>query len=189
MRLRNRANRYGAVAQAFHWTIAALIAVQCVLGLRAADLPVSLERLVLLARHKSIGMTILALTLLRLGWRLADPVPELPAGMPVMERRLARLTHWFLYVLLVTAPIAGWVSSSASNLSVSWFGLFTWPDLVAPDRALATAATAVHKGLVWLLLLVVAGHVLAALRHHFVLRDDVLRRMLPWPRRTGRRGR
>lgn len=179
MQIRNTAERYGAASQAFHWTIVALVVFQLALGIIAADLPVGMERLIMLARHKSFGMTIFMLMILRLTWRLANPVPELPAAMPRYEQRLAHATHWFLYALLLAMPIAGWISSSASNLSVSWFGLFVWPDLVDKNKELADLAKAIHKTLAWLLLATAVLHAAAALRHHFLLKDDVLMRMLP----------
>ncbi len=179
MPLRNTDTRYGAVAQVLHWLIALLLIAQFSLGFMAHDLPLSLERLKLLSRHKALGMTILALVLLRLLWRWMTPPPPLPASMPAREQQLARISHRLLYLLLLTLPVVGWVSSSAANLSVSWFGWFTFPDLVAPDKQLADTAKAIHGVLAGLLLGLICLHVAAALRHHFVLRDDVLRRMLP----------
>ena len=174
------ADSYGIVAQAFHWLVAALVLVQLALGLYAANLPVSLARLQWLARHKSLGLAILALVLLRLGWRVLNRPPALPAFMPHWERRAARATHWLLYLLLLLAPIAGWLYASAAGLSVNWFGLFVVPDLVDKDRALAGVFRALHIALVALLALLVALHIGAALRHAFVLHDKIMHRMLPW---------
>jgi cytochrome b561 len=185
---RNSASQYGAVAQLLHWGILVLVIVQVILAARAIDLPVSLERLQLFARHKSLGMTVLVLAVLRLGWRLANPQPEPPAPPPLHStntagvlQRLARVTHWLFYVLLVTIPVSGWIFSSASNLSVSWFGWFTWPDLVGRNESLADVASATHKLLVACLLLAIALHAAAAFMHHFIWRDEVLKRM--WPTR------
>lgn len=180
MAMRNTIDRYGSVAQSLHWVIVALVAVQIVLGIIGADLPVGMERLVTLSRHKSLGMTIFALMLLRLGWRLVNPVPALPAQIPRLEQRLARATHWTFYALLLAMPVVGWISSSASNLTVSWFGLFTFPDLVETDKELATSAKALHRAMAWTLMALVSLHAAAALRHHFLLKDSVLARMLPW---------
>lgn len=180
MAMRNTIDRYGSVAQSLHWVIVALVAVQIVLGIIGADLPVGMERLVTLSRHKSLGMTIFALMLLRLGWRLVNPVPALPVQIPRLEQRLARATHWTFYALLLAMPVVGWISSSASNLTVSWFGLFTFPDLVDTDKELATSAKALHRAMAWTLMALVSLHAAAALRHHFLLKDSVLARMLPW---------
>jgi cytochrome b561 len=179
---RNSRSQYGLVAQLLHWGIVVLVATQLVIGVRAADLPFSMARLQLLAQHKSLGMTVLMLMALRLGWRLLDRPPELVEG-PDWSRTLARLTHWGFYVLLLAVPVSGWILSSASNLSVSWFRLFTWPDLVAADPALADAARTTHNALVILLVAMVVLHAVAALAHQLVWRDGVLLRMLP--RRAG----
>ena len=178
--LRNTAEHYGIVAQAFHWLIAALVAVQFVLGVKAHSLPLSLERLILLARHKSLGLTLFALVILRLAWRIYSPPPSQPSQAPL--RAAARLSHGLLYALLLAMPIAGWLLSSASNLTVSWFGLFSLPDLVAPDRRLAHWMLLTHQTMAWLLLAVVVIHIGATFRHHFILKDSVLTRMLPLAR-------
>ena len=183
-RFRNSDESYGAVAQALHWLVAGLVIVQLMLGVYAANLPVSLARLQWLTRHKSLGLAILALMLIRLGWRAMNPPPALPAFMPRWESRAARASHALLYLLLILAPLAGWLYASAAGLSVNWFGLFEVPDLVAKDRALAVVFKATHIGLVALLALLIALHMGAALRHAFLLRDGVMDRMLPWPKRT-----
>jgi cytochrome b561 len=168
------------VTQALHWIIVILVAVQVFLGITGADLPIGMERLITLSRHKSLGMTIFALMLARLAWRLANPAPALPETIPLIERRLARAVHWTFYGLLLVMPVVGWISSSASNLTVSWFGLFTFPDLVGTDPELAKLAKAIHRSLARILLVLITLHAWAALRHHFVLKDNVLVRMLPW---------
>ncbi|HEV7165693.1 MAG TPA: cytochrome b [Gammaproteobacteria bacterium] len=180
---RNTAKRYGIVAQSLHWTVVALVIVQFVLGFTAAGMPISMQRLMLLANHKSIGLTILALVILRLAWRGFSPAPALPVGMP-LQRRAAHVSHVLLYGLLITMPIVGWITSSASHLTVTWFGLFPFPNLVGPDAHLAKLAKATHAAMAWLLLATASLHALAALWHHFVQKDDVLLRMLPLPVRT-----
>lgn len=178
MRWRNTATQYGAITVLFHWSIVALVLTQFVLGERAHDLPVSMERLKTLALHKSIGMTIFALMLLRLGWRLTNPTPTLPPGR---TRALARLTHGAFYLLLVAVPVSGWLLSSASNLSVSYFQLFTLPDLISANEPLADGLKELHEFLNGTLAVLACVHVAAALVHHFWWRDDVLLRMLPVP--------
>ena len=172
--------RYGAVAQAFHWTIAALIVVQFTLGWTAEDLPLGARKLAVLARHKSFGMTILMLAVLRLLWRLFHRPPELPPGMTSIERKLARATHILFYVLLFVMPLTGWMMSSAKNYSVSWFNQFTWPDLIAPNEHAFELLKTTHHTLSWLLFSVALLHILAALKHHFWNKDEVLKRMLPF---------
>jgi cytochrome b561 len=183
MPLRNSATRYGAVSQFLHWLIVALLIVQFTLGWTAADLPLGLQRLSLLARHKSFGMTILMLAVIRLAWRFANTVPTLAATLKPYERGLARFTHALLYVLIFAMPVSGWLMSSAANYPVSWFHLFTWPDLIAPNKPLVEDLKEIHEAMSVALVVTISLHVLAALRHHFLLRDDTLKRMLPFARR------
>jgi cytochrome b561 len=173
-------SRYSAVAQAFHWIIAALIVTQFTLGWMGEDLPLGARKLALLARHKSFGMTILVLAVLRLLWRLFNRPPALPPGMSAIERKLARGTHILFYVLLFVMPLTGWMMSSAKNYSVSWFDQFTWPNLIGPDERAFDVLRTTHDTLSWLLFAVAILHILAALKHHFWNKDDVLKRMLPF---------
>jgi cytochrome b561 len=172
--------RYGVVAQGFHWLIAGLIVTQFTLGWMAEDLPLGMQKLAMFARHKSFGMTVLMLAVLRLLWRLFHRPPELPAAMSPIERMLARGTHILFYVLLFAMPLTGWMMSSAKNYSVSWFGRFTWPDLIAPNERAFELLKTTHQTMSWLLLALAILHILAALKHHFWNKDDVLRRMLPF---------
>jgi cytochrome b561 len=172
--------RYGAVAQAFHWVVAALIVTQFVLAIWADDLPIGAHKLALLARHKSFGMTVLMLAVLRLLWRLKHPPPELPSGMTPAERMLARTTHAAFYVLLFAMPLTGWLMSSAKSYSVSWFGVFTWPNLIGKNAAAFDFLRTTHHLLGDALFVLAVLHVLAALKHHFWNRDGVLLRMLPF---------
>jgi len=172
--------RYTAVAQLLHWVIAGLIATQFALAWTADDLPLGMHKLALLARHKSFGMTVLMLAVLRVIWRLAHPPPALPGDMTSIERVLAKTTHTAFYVLLFVMPITGWLMSSAKNYSVSWFHLFTWPNLLAPNETAFKYLKSTHDYLSDVLLAVVVLHILAALKHHFWNKDDVLKRMLPF---------
>jgi len=183
MRFRNTTTHWGLSAQLLHWVIVALVVTQFILASIAEDLPLGMRKLAMLARHKSVGITILALVLLRLAWRWANPTPALPATLRPYEVTLARITHVALYALLIVMPLTGWIMSSARNFAVSWFGVFQLPDLVSPDRALYDAMVKAHGALALALVIIVSLHVLAALRHHFVLKDDVLRRMLPFGKR------
>jgi len=180
MAIRNTTRRWGAVAQLFHWVIVVLIVAQFTLATLFDDLPNGAKKLTLLARHKSIGITILALAVLRLLWRRANPTPELPGTLKPYERTLARLTHLLLYVLLFAVPLSGWLMSSARGFPVSWFGLVQLPDLVPKDKALFDVLVSVHGVLAWVLGIVASVHLVAALKHHFMLKDDVLKRMLPF---------
>jgi len=171
--------RYSAVAKAFHWLIAALIVTQFTLAYMADDLPIGAHKLALLARHKSFGMTVLMLAILRLLWRLRHRPPELPDHMTPLERKLARATHIAFYVLLFAMPLTGWLMSSAKNYSVSWFGLFTWPNLIGKNETAFDVLRATHDTLSFILFSIAVLHILAALKHHFWNKDNVLLRMLP----------
>lgn len=180
MQLKNDESRYGVVAQFFHWAIVVLIIVQFFLANRADDLPLGAAKVAVLARHKSFGITILGLVLLRLIWRWLNTVPPEPLTMPRWQRIAARVSHIGLYALLVITPIVGWLMSSARNFPVSWFGLVTLPDFIAPNRAAYDALHETHEFLAMTLFWLALLHMAAALKHHFVDRDNVLRRMLPF---------
>jgi cytochrome b561 len=178
MPARNSSVRYGWVAQALHWVIVALLVVQVPLGMIAHELPAGLERLVLMSRHKSLGITILALAAVRFAWRWFNRPPPAPP-MPRWQAIASRLNHGALYALLFALPLTGWLSSSAANHPVSWFGLLQLPDFIAPDTGLKEALEETHELLVILLLALTLLHVAAALKHQFIDRDRLLLRMLP----------
>lgn len=181
-KLKNTVYRYGFIAQAFHWLIVLLIIVQYQMGRIADDLPPGIDKLVLMSRHKSLGITILALVVLRLFWKLINESPTPPRNLHPFLRGAGRATHWLLYGLLLALPITGWLASSMANSPVSWWGWLTLPDLLAPSKAGFEKLSEIHALLTRVLIIVVGLHSLAALVHHFFLKDDVLRRMLPgWP--------
>lgn len=179
MQFRNSEARFGAVAQLFHWLIVALIVTQYVLVQIFEDMPLGMAKIKMIGNHKAVGMTVLMLAVLRLIWRWANPVPPLPGTLKSYERRLAHISHILLYVLIFSIPLSGWIMSSVANIPVSYFGLFTFPDLVGPNKSLVDQVKEVHEILNVILLVTVAVHVAAALKHHFILKDNVLKRMLP----------
>jgi len=178
--LRNEIDSWGAPAKLFHWAMAALIFAQIALGLAAVSWHVSPTKLNLFVWHKSTGMLILALLALRLLWRLSSRVPALPAEMAAWERMGAHLSHFLLYALMIALPLTGWVIASASNVPFRIFWTLPLPAIAAPDKAVADLFASVHGWLVALLAAVLFAHIGAALRHHYVKRDSVLTRMLPW---------
>jgi len=180
MALRNTTRRWGAIAQLLHWLVVLGIVSQFTLATLFDDLPSGAKKLTLLSRHKSIGISILILALLRLAWRWGNPTPPLPDTLRPYERSLAKLTHVLLYVLLFAVPLTGWMMSSARGFPVSWFGFWQLPDLVPKDKALYDMLVTTHGVLAWTLGIVATLHLAAALKHHFMLKDDVLRRMLPF---------
>ena len=178
MTLRNSSESWGVPARALHWVVAALVFAQFALGWMAASWRLSPTKLDLFVWHKSIGMTVLALVVLRLLWRLANPVPAAPDGTPEWERRAASATHALIYVLLIAMPLDGWLLNSAAGVPFSIFWAVPLPPLVAPDPKLADACKLAHFWMFVLLAALVSLHAAAALRHHFVKRNDVLMRMI-----------
>lgn len=174
-------SRYTRTAIALHWLIGlALIGVFCI-GLYMADLPLSPQRLKLYNWHKWAGITVLALSIARLAWRLTHrPPADLP--MPAWQQRAAHWAHRALYVLFFAVPLAGWAYSSAAGFPVVVFGVLPLPDFVPADKALAETIKPLHETLAWMLALVVVVHVASALKHHFVDHDGLLARM--WPARS-----
>ncbi len=177
-----RGDRYSRGAIAFHWTIAALVLANLAIGLLHESLPRAWQ---VMWWHKSIGVTVLILTVGRFGWRLAHRPPELREGA-AWERAIARAVHWIFYALLFVMPLTGWIFSSNPDRPrpFSWFGLVNIP-LLPVSSNFAAAAKESHELLGWAMAALVILHIAAALRHHFLLHDGVLARMLPW---VGQRG-
>jgi len=177
--LANTADAWGAPAKFFHWTVALLILVQIGLGFAATLWRLSPLKLELFVWHKSTGMLILVLMLARFAWRLANRSPALPPQTPAWEHHAARASHALLYALALALPLSGWVINSAAGVPFSVFWLVPLPSIVAPDERLEELAKLVHFSLLVALCLVLAVHVGAALRHHFIKRNGILIRMLP----------
>lgn len=172
--------RYSGVAMAFHWAIATLVIVNWQIAERAEGLEGAL-RGEMIGYHKAVGITILALTLARLGWRLAHPVPPLPAHHAAWERVLARMVHAVFYVLLIGLPLGGWLAGSFSGRPIDYFGLFTVPVLpVSENRELAGAIMDFHTSGAMILIYLVGLHVLGVLKHLIIDRDRQISRMLPF---------
>jgi cytochrome b561 len=180
MNFRNTTRAWGAFSKTLHWLIVLLIIAQWVIAEHADDLPNGLEKLRTLDLHKSIGMTVFMLAIIRLVWRWTNPVPALEGVTQGWERWLAGVSHVALYLLIFAMPISGWLMSSAHAYSVSWFHLFQWPDLLQADHELAERLESLHKLLFKILVGVAVLHALGALKHHFIDRNEVLKRMLPF---------
>lgn len=176
MQLKNSRLHFGLIAILFHWIMAILIIAMLALGLYMADLPVSAEKLKLYGWHKEYGLIILALAILRLSWRLINLSPVL--NLPWYELIAAKLSHWALYGLMIAMPLTGWLMSSSAGISVSFFGLFTLPDLIAPSESLRPVFRSAHEFLADALIALIVIHSAAALKHHFYDKDDILRRMI-----------
>ncbi|HWD36869.1 MAG TPA: cytochrome b [Casimicrobiaceae bacterium] len=177
--MRREPERYGKPAMLLHWLTAALIVANWLLGLSMVPMHISPRKLQWYLVHKSIGLTVLLLSSLRLGWRAVRPPPA-PVAMPRWQRRAASASHALLYVLLFAIPLSGWLYSSATGVQVVYLGVVPLPDLVPKDRALGDALRLVHVSLNALLFVVFCVHVAAAIKHHVVDRDTALVRMLPF---------
>lgn len=170
--------RYTATAIALHWLLAVAIVGAFGVGLYMSDLPLSPTRLKLYNWHKWAGVTILALSALRLLWRLGHrPPADLP--MPAWQARAAHAVHLLLYVAFFAVPLSGWAYSSAAGFPIVWFGVLPLPDFVPVDKPLAHQLKELHEMLAWGLALLVLAHIGAALKHHLIDRDGLLLRMMP----------
>ena len=170
---------YTATAKALHWGIAVLIFGMLGLGFYMTGLDLSPTKLQLFSWHKWAGVTVFMLVVVRLAWRVSHQPPALPPHMAPIERLAAHAGHLLLYVLMVAIPLTGWLMSSAKGFQTVWFGVLPIPDLLAKDKALGDLLQTVHLALNFTLIAVLVGHVGAALKHHFLNKDDVLTRMLP----------
>ena len=189
MPVSNTRLRYGSVAMALHWLIAAAILFNLCLGLYVANVLTDQDpsRFGLIQFHKSVGLTVLVLSVARLGWRLLNPVPPLPDTLSPVLKVVARGTHYLLYVLMIAIPLAGWAlaSSSPLGLSTPYFGLFHWPNVSfladlsrAQKLPLRHEFFVLHEYLAFSAIVLIALHAAGAL-YHLRRGDDVLRRMLP----------
>lgn len=179
MTLKNTADRWGAISQLLHWTIAALILYMAYLGLTMGDLPNGPAKIQTYALHKSIGITILGLVALRLLWRLYAGSPSHIAGTPTWQLRVAGVTHLAIYGLLFAIPISGWVLNSAAGFPLQWFHLVNLPHIVERNHDLHELAEEAHELMFWALALLVVLHAGAAWYHHLFQGDATLARMLP----------
>lgn len=168
--------RYTPVAIVLHWLLALAIIGAFCMGVYMSDLPFSLTRVKLYNWHKWAGVTILALSALRLLWRLTHRPPA-DAPMPAWQARVAHGVHLLLYFTFFAVPLTGWAMSSAKGYPIVWFGVLPLPDFVPKNAELGELLTDVHAALAWGLALLVLAHVGGALKHHFIDRDGLLARM------------
>jgi len=172
------AQRYGPVAIALHWLIALAILILLGVGLWMTELKNSPTKIEIYTWHKWVGLTVLALAAFRLLWRLYRKPPT-PLPGPSWQLRAAAGTHGLMYLLMLAMPLSGWLQNSASGFPLSWFGLFKVPALIARDREAFAFWQQVHEWLAWTLMAVIALHLAATVKHHFIDRDSTLTRMLP----------
>jgi cytochrome b561 len=170
---------YGTVAKALHWLVFALVFAQYIVAIAMPDIGRGTVPGTLINLHMSIGITILLVIVVRWLWRVDHRVPLVTEDLPPWQPSLARATHTSLYACLAVNPILGWANASARDWMGTVFGVAALPRLVAPKARIGMLAGDVHTWLAWILLGLIGLHVAAALYHHFVRHDGVLRRMLP----------
>ena len=177
--------RYDAVAIALHWLVVALIIASWALGLYMVELPLSPQKLKYISWHKWLGVTIFLTALWRVAWRVTHPAPPPPDSMPSWQCVAMGVSHLLLYLLVIVIPLTGWLFSSASGVPTVYLGWVQIPDVVANDKLFAEQLRQAHVSLNVMLSVIVCIHVVAALKHHFFDRDEVLVRMLPFLRQPG----
>jgi cytochrome b561 len=176
-------DRYTRTAITLHWLIALLIFAAFPLGVYMHELPLSPEKLRLYSYHKWIGISVLLFAAIRVSWRATHLPPPMPDTMPRWEKIAAASVHYLLYALIFAIPLSGWLMSSAKGFQTVWFGVLPLPDLVGKNKELGDLLNEVHEALNFLLLGSVIAHIGAALKHHFIERDDILARMVPFLRK------
>ncbi|MGH8274719.1 MAG: cytochrome b [Gammaproteobacteria bacterium] len=179
MKLRDTQDRWGAVTQWLHWSVAGLILALIALGWLARLAPLTPGKITLFYWHKSLGMLVLALVLIRLGWRAGNRPPPLPEGLPRWEAPLARATHVALYLLILLMPISGWLLNSASGIPFKIFWTIPLPAITPVSASLEHVFSLLHLAGFSALAALLIGHIAAALRHHFLLHNAIFVRMLP----------
>jgi len=170
---------YTRTAIALHWVLAGLIITLLAMGWLMSDMPPGPTKFQVVNWHKWGGITVLGLFFVRSLWRLTHPVPA-PIPMPVWQQKLAEIMHALLYAMLLVQPLTGWLYSSAVGRQVVYLNLIPLPNLVARNPPLGAVFKDIHENGGTLLAVIIGLHALAALKHHFVDRDDTLRRMLRW---------
>lgn len=175
--LKNTQTGYGSIAKGFHWALFLLLSFTIVAGNFLASMPKGPDKFQAAGMHKSFGVILLLLIAARLAWRLINTTPRDPEGITPIQHLLSHAMHWGLYVLMFAQPLSGILMSQAAGFPVNVFGAFELPTLLAKNQGLAEFFRSAH-GIVWVLMVIaVVGHIGAALFHHFVAKDDVLKRM------------
>lgn len=171
--------RYTKTAKSLHWLMAVLFFGMLGLGFYMQGLPLSPDKLKLYSWHKWVGVTVFLLALFRIAWRVTHQPPALPGSMPRLMQIAAHAGHHMLYMLMFLIPLSGWLMSSAKGFQTVWFGILPIPDLLEKNKLLGDLLQTVHVSLNYLFIAVLIGHIGAALKHHFIDKDDILTRMLP----------
>tara|TARA_R110000868_G_scaffold179832_1_gene420283 strand:+ start:716 stop:1249 length:534 start_codon:yes stop_codon:yes gene_type:complete len=176
MIFRNTQNHFGMITILLHWLMAILLIGLLALGVYMVDLPISLQKLKMYGWHKEYGLLALALAMVRIVWRWVNLTPQL--SLPLLEKLAARSVHYAFYFFMFAMPITGWLLTSAAGLPASFFGLFVLPSLISPSDEWLLLFQAIHKWVGYGLIATIILHASAALKHHFINKDDILKRMI-----------
>lgn len=174
----NKVVAYSAGSKFFHWLIAVIVILMLSGSFFLGDLPKEYQGSAFMI-HKSFGLTVLFLMLIRIVWILRHGKPPLPLSVPRWQRFISRVVQYGLYLFILLMALCGWIMSVAAERTPSYFGLFHLPLPIQPDKALAKWMDQSHKTLAWVLIILVLMHLAGALKHHFIDKDNVLKRMLP----------
>ena len=180
MAMRNSWQTWGSLSIGLHWLTLIFILSLAIVGLFMTELANGPLKIQVYALHKSFGLTVLGLTIIRLVWRLFSITPKTTANMPTWQNLIAKLTHGLLYLLLFAMPISGWLYNSAAGFPLKYFGLFKLPKLSDYNPELKQLAGDAHETFFYILALLMLIHAGAALKHHYLDKDTTLIRMLPW---------
>ncbi len=189
MRIRNTERHWGSVAKWLHWSIAVVMIAAIVCSVWADQLNPdiaahrALWQILIMKLHKPLGFTALLLIFARCAWALSGTRPRMPDNMSAREILLSKGVHFGLYALMLVVPLSGWFMSQYSDSTIDYFGLFEVQNIVQPNKARVGQLHPIHVYLGLCTLGIVIAHILAALFHHYVRNDDVLRDMLPRTKR------
>ena len=177
--MKNTLGTYGSVGKFLHWIVAFVVTIMLIIGFTMGSQAEPLKSQ-MYGYHEELGLTLMAILIFRLYWRLMNPQPEFPASLASWERIAARLTHYLLYIILGVMIASGWAKSTSSGYTPNFYGLFELPMPFVPvSTTVSDIAKQIHVTTVWILITLISLHILAALKHHFINKDDVLKRMLP----------
>ena len=174
---------YTRTAIGLHWIVAFLVIAAFLLGFVMTDMPFSMTKLKYYSWHKWLGVTVFLLAIVRVGWRITHPAPPLIATIPKSQQLLAEAVHYLLYFLIFAAPVSGYLYSLAAGFPVVYLGIIPLPVLISPDPVVAQTLNTTHGLLVYTMAGLVGLHVLGALKHYVIDRDETLARMLPFLRK------
>lgn len=177
--IRNTATTYGSVSKFIHWIVALAVIMMLIIGFTMDGFAEPLKSQ-MYGYHEELGLTIMGIMLFRVYWRWVNPSPELPATIPSWQRLLSRVGHYLLYLALAVMIASGWAKSTSSGYTPNFYGLFELPMPFVPvNDTVKHYAKEVHLTTVWVIISLISIHILAALNHHFIYKDNVLTRMLP----------